>query len=179
MIKVVDQDIYLESLDHQHVALIFDLINREREFLSIWLPFVDHTLEQAQTEEYLQFLEVSETKDMVFAIYYRNQFVGIAGLKDPDYDNHRIELGYWISEHFQGKGIVTRCCKTLIQFAFEELNMNRIQIKVATGNIRSQRIPERLSFLREGTEREGELLKSGFVDLIVYSLLKNDPVDWR
>jgi len=52
--------------------------------------------------------------------------------------------------------------------------MNRIQIKVATENLKSQQVAERLGFKYEGIEREGELHKCGFLDLKVYSLLRNE-----
>jgi len=53
--------------------------------------------------------------------------------------------------------------------------MNRIQIKCASGNIPSKKIPQRLGFSLEGIERDGELLSDGkFTDLEVYSMLKKD-----
>jgi ribosomal-protein-serine acetyltransferase len=55
------------------------------------------------------------------------------------------------------------------------MEMNRIQIKCANGNIPSKNIPKRLGFILEGIEREGELLCDGhFTNLEVYSLLCKD-----
>jgi len=62
----------------------------------------------------------------------------------------------------------------MISYAFNEMNLNRIQLKAATGNLKSQHVAERTGFTREGIERDGELHSRGFVDLIVYSLLKAD-----
>ena len=59
-----------------------------------------------------------------------------------------------------------------IDYVFDEMNFNRIQLKAATGNFKSQRVAKRLGFREEGIERESELHQRGFVDLIVYSLLK-------
>jgi len=65
--------------------------------------------------------------------------------------------------------------KTIIGFAFEELMLNRIQIKCAVGNLKSKKIPQKLKFVREGVERAGELLSDGnYTDLEVYSLLKSE-----
>ena len=61
--------------------------------------------------------------------------------------------------------------KRLIQYAFDELQMNRIQLKAAIGNIKSQQIAIRLGFTYEGTERAGELHEHGFVDLMQFGLL--------
>jgi ribosomal-protein-serine acetyltransferase len=137
---------------------------------------VDYTLEITDTQNFIESLTVNETKDLTFAIYYNEKFVGLVGLKDPDYDNSKVEIGYWISEKFQHLGIITLSCKTLIKYAFEELDFNRIQLKAATKNTKSQKVAERLGFRKEGIERDGELHKRGFVDLVVYGLLKRDFV---
>jgi ribosomal-protein-serine acetyltransferase len=89
--------------------------------------------------------------------------------------NGKTEIGYWLSEPLQGKGIVTKSTKKLIEIAFEKEQMNRIQIKCAVDNLPSKRIPQRLSFTLEGIEREGELLANKeYTDLEVYSLLRSD-----
>ena len=62
-----------------------------------------------------------------------------------------------------------------MKFAFDELDVNRVQIKCATENIQSKKIPQKLNFTFEGIERDGELLAGGkFTDIEVYSLLKNE-----
>lgn len=171
---IVNNEITLKEIGEEEIRPIFETINAEREYLGEWLPFVDYTLEMADTQNFIESLTVNETKDFTFAIYYKEQFVGLVGLKDPDYDNSKVEIGYWISEKFQHLGIITLSCKTLIKYAFDKLEFNRVQLKAATGNIKSQHIAERLGFTREGIERDGELHKRGFVDLVVYGLLKRD-----
>lgn len=171
---IVNQEITLKEIGQKEVKPIFETISAERKYLGVWLPFVEHTLEMSDTQNFIDNLEVSETKDLTYAIYYRNEFVGLAGLKDPDYDNKKIEIGYWIAEKFQHKGIVTLSCRKLIEHAFVNLEMNRIQLKAATENINSQKVAERLGFRKEGIERDGELHQRGYVDLVVYGLLKKD-----
>ena len=114
----------------------------------------------------------SDRIDVTFAIYYQNSFAGIIGLKDTDFDNKKTEIGYWLSESFQHKGIMTLSINALLNYVFDEMHLNRIQIKAATGNFKSQEVAKRLGFKQEGIERESELHTRGFVDLIVYSLLK-------
>ncbi len=171
---IVNREITLKEIGQEDVKPIFETISAERKYLGVWLPFVEHTLEIADTQNFIDNLVISETKDLTYAIYYRNEFVGLAGLKDPDYDNKKIEIGYWIAEKYQHRGIVTLSCRKLIEHAFDNLKMNRIQLKAATENINSQKVAERLGFKKEGIERDGELHKRGYVDLIVYGLLKKD-----
>ncbi len=170
----VDTNIRLKEIGMDDAEAIFDTINNEREYLGEWLPFVELTQEIAFTRGYIESYLDSNQIDLTCAIYYQNRFAGLIGLKDTDKDNKRVEIGYWLSEAFQHKGIITSACKTLINYAFDEMDIHRVQIKAATGNIKSQRIPERLGFTREGIERDGELHARGFVDLVIFSLLKTD-----
>ena len=171
---IVNQEIILKEIGKEEVKPIFETISAEREYLGEWLPFVDYTLEITDTQNFINNLEISETKDLTYAIYFLNKFVGLAGLKDPDYDNKKIEIGFWIAEKYQHKGIVTLSCRKLIEHAFVNLGMNRIQLRAATENIKSQKVAEQLGFSKEGIERDGELHKRGYVDLVVYSLLKKE-----
>lgn len=63
----------------------------------------------------------------------------------------------------------------MLHFAYNELDINRVQIKCAVGNIPSKNIPKRLGFKFEGIERDGELLVDNqFTDLELYSFIKKD-----
>lgn len=171
---LVDEDIRLKEIDFEDVEAIFNVIDTERKYLEEWLPFVELTQEISFTRSYVKNYLNSDKIDLTCAINFKQQFVGIIGFKDTDFDNKKTEIGYWLSESFQHKGIITKSCKSMIQYAFDEMDINRIQIKAATENLKSKRIPERLGFTVEGIERDGELHNRGFVDLIVFSLLKAD-----
>lgn len=107
-------------------------------------------------------------------IFYDEKFAGLIGLKDTDWTNRKTEIGYWLIEKMQGKGLVTKSIQHLIRYIFHELNLNRIQIKVATGNTKSAAIPVRLGFRYEGTERQGERKNNEYFHLDVFSLLRSD-----
>ena len=173
---LVDEDIILKEIGLEDIESIFNTIVRERKYLEEWLPFVEATQDISYTRSFVENYLDSDKLDLTCVILFKKQIVGIIGLKDTDLHNQKTEIGYWLSELFQHKGIVTKSCKVLIRYVFCELNLNRIQIKAATGNRKSRAIPERLGFIQEGIERDGELHRRGFVDLAVYALLKNDWV---
>lgn len=110
--------------------------------------------------------------EYAFVIIENNQVIGRIGVYKIDNQNRLGEIGYWIIERVQGKGIVTKICKTIIDFCFKDLELNRIEIKCGTANIKSKKIPEKLNFSREGIIRQGELLYDKFIDLNLYSLLR-------
>lgn len=169
----VSPDILLKELTAADAQIIFDTIDTQRAYLGEWLPFVSFTTDVSFTEDFVNAYIDSPRNNPTFTIWYKGAFAGLIGFKDSDYDNEKTEIGYWLSKTFQHKGIITLACQKLIKFAFEELQMNRIQIKAAEGNIKSRSIPERLGFHLEGIERCGEKHANGYFDLCVYSLLKN------
>jgi ribosomal-protein-serine acetyltransferase len=170
----VNNDIYLKETEAEDAEMIFRTIDNEREYLSEWLPFVEFTQLISDTQSFLENGSKDDSNDLTFGIYFQRNFVGLIGLKDTDFDNKKTEIGYWLSEQYQHKGIITNSCKTLIDYAFDEMKLNRIQLKAGTENRKSIRVAERLGFKREGIEREGELHSRGFVDLVVFGLLKAD-----
>ena len=176
---IVSDETILNQLEINDAPDIFNAIDRQREYLGKWLPFVAQTITVEDTFAFIR--SVSETpesyRELVFCIIYQNVFAGLIGLKfnPADKENKRTEIGYWLSEKFQKKGIITQSAKMLIDYAFDVLNLNRIAIKCAVGNQPSKHIPQRLGFTSEGIERDGELFPDGhFVDLELYSMLKKE-----
>jgi len=177
MIIEVFDDVLLKQIELSDAKPIFNTINSQRAYLGKWLPFVSLTQKVEDTEGFIKAMLNApiDKSEFVFVIHYQNEFAGLIGFKDTDRVNGKTEIGYWLSEPFQHKGIVTQSVKELCKFAFDELGINRIQIKCATGNNPSKKIPQKLGFKLEGVERDGEMLISGnYTDLEVYSKLKRE-----
>lgn len=173
----VDNEIILRLLERLDASEIFHAIDTQREYLGRWLPFVALTCTLSDTEMFVESVmnAPEERFELIFIIRVRGEFAGLVGFKDTDRLNKKTEIGYWLSERFQKQGIMTRSVEKLCEYAFNRLDINRIQIKCAVGNHVSSNIPKRLGFRFEGIERDGELLTDlGFVDLEVYSRLRSD-----
>lgn len=173
---IVDSHLRMREIQMSDAGPIFKIINKDREYLRTWLPFVDYTRMVEDTERFIKTVHAgqNEHKEMVYVILNDNEIVGIIGFRNTDKTNHKTEIGYWLAQDQQGKGIVTRCVKALVALAFEKMRMNRVQIRVAVENQKSKAIPVRLGFKLEGREREGEYLNSHYVDLDVFGLLKKE-----
>ena len=173
----VTESVLLKEIEFSDASDIFIAIDSQREYLGKWLPFVDKTKEIADSHNFIKSVSdtPSENREYTFVIHYNGVFAGVIGFKSTDKLNKRTEIGYWLSEPFQKLGIITASVKKLMQFAYDDLGMNRIQIKCAVGNIPSRNIPRKLGYTFEGIERAGELLSGDvFTDIAVYSKLKND-----
>lgn len=167
------EDVSLRPLQPDDAKDVYNTIDAQREYLGRWLPFVAHTTSVAVTQEFVDYSLNAE--DRTFTIRKDDRFIGLIGFKATDKVNCKMEIGYWLSQDYQGKGGMTRAVEVLCTYAFNELEMNRVQIMCAVGNTSSSNIPKRLGFKFEGVERAGELFADGnFVDIEVYSLLKNE-----
>lgn len=105
--------------------------------------------------------------------------VGAVGFHYVDRANRKTEMGYWVDEREQGRGVMTRCCRAAVDHAFGAWNLNRVVIFCATGNVRSRAIPERLGFTLEGVYRQAEWLYNHFVDLAAYAMLAGEWIRRR
>ena len=83
-------------------------------------------------------------------------------------------LGYYLAEDAGGKGIMTRSVKAVLHYAFENLKLNKMEIRCGVENVKSRAIPERLGFKLDGVLRDEEWLYDHFHDVAVYSLLASE-----
>jgi len=104
--------------------------------------------------------------------YYNGKFAGSIELKDLDFRNKKTEIGYWLAKEFTGKGIMVKTTKFMIDYAFNELDLNRVSILTATENYASQAIPEKLGFTKEGMLKDNECLYGKFLDNYIYGMTK-------
>ena len=176
MIIEINENIVLELIHQKHAQPIFDLVDENRLYLREWLSFVDRMQTLGFAENFVN-STIQRNHDGIefaFVIVENDKVIGRIGVYEINGPNKIGEIGYWLAENEQGKGIVTKSCKALIDFCFSYLQLNRIEIKCGSRNFKSKKIPEKLNFSREGVIRDGELLHGQFIDLNLYSLLKSD-----
>lgn len=89
---------------------------------------------------------------------------GIIGLHGISWDNRLTSVGYWLGGTFLRRGLMIRALAGVVGIAFAEYQLNRIEMRAATGNQRSRAVPERLGFHYEGTVRQAEWLYDHYVD---------------
>jgi ribosomal-protein-serine acetyltransferase len=172
----VDQEVALGLLQHQHSQQLFTLVDQNRSGLREWLNWVDGTQTVADTEVFIErsLQRFAHNNGVTCGIWYGGELCGCIDLHEVIWSDRKSSIGYWLAAPLQGKGIMTRACQGLLQYGFEELNLNRVVVYVATGNAKSRAIPERLGFEQEGVLRQAIWMHDRFLDLVVYSLLANE-----
>lgn len=179
MIIKIDDTLALQFLEEIHAKQLYDLIDSNRTHLRQWLPWVDSMVTVENVADYILHCkkQFDEGTDFGFCIMYENKMAGRTGIHRINRQNRIGEIGYWLADVLQGKGIVTKCCQALIHFGFTELGLNRIVIKCAVGNDKSRAVAEKLGFKQEGILRQAEWVNGKFLDLYQYSLLKQEWIE--
>jgi ribosomal-protein-alanine N-acetyltransferase len=103
-------------------------------------------------------------------------FLGWCGLTRYNPDYRSASLGYCLTEAAWGLGYATEAAGALLQWAFDHLDLNRVQAETDTRNAASARVLEKLGFVHEGTLREDCVVDGVVSDSWVYGLIKRE---WR
>jgi ribosomal-protein-serine acetyltransferase len=153
------------------------LVERNRDRLRTYLPWVDLTRSEDDTRVFIQKATGQWAAGLGFhaGIWVDRELAGAIGLHPIDRHNQSSSLGYWIDSAFEGRGLVTAACRAVIGIAFDHYRLHRIEIRCATGNRRSCAIPERLGFQLEGVLREAQWAGGAWLDLCVYARLAPRP----
>lgn len=110
-----------------------------------------------------------------FVILCDNMPVGLIGLLNIDAKNNIGE--YYISmgnDSFKGKGVATKASILLLRFAFSKLKMNKVFLKVETGNNAAIKLYEKLGFSRDGIFRSDIFKNNNYFDKYLYSMLLSE-----
>jgi len=172
----VAESLWLESIQKHHAQPLFELVDANREHLRKWLPWVDHMRSISDFERYITSSrrKEEEKSELGFVIVEQGQVAGRIGLHYFDHQNRTCSIGYWLGAAFTGRGIVSKACARLLDVCFNELGFNRVEIKCGVENKNSAAVPLRLHFTKEGILRQAEWVNGRFVDLQLFSLLKQE-----
>lgn len=172
----VDAETELLLLDERQADELYALVDRHRAHLRQWLPWVDGTTSVQSSRVFIReaLKQFADTQGFHAGIWEKGRLAGVIGFHKIDWANRRVMIGYWLAPPFQGRGIMTRACRAMVDHAFGHLKLNRVEIHCAVENLKSRAIPERLGFAQEGTLRQGEFLYDHYVDLVVYAMLSED-----
>jgi len=153
------------------------LVEANRDYLARWVPWAA-TQQLPDTEKFIAETEEQIARNDGFQVCIApgGPIIGMVGFHSVSWGNRNTSIGYWIAEHAQGHGIMTTAVGALVDHAFGEWELHRIEIHCAPANHRSRAIPERLGFREEATLRETELVGGRYLDSVVYGLLAGEWV---
>lgn len=173
--REIECDLQLSLSIPQYADELFELTHKNRNFLKQWLPWPDSIQKVSDTKAFLelQLLRFQKQEALHITIFYQNQIAGVLGYNQIDRVNDIGSIGYWLAREYNGKGIMTKSVKELIEIGHSYYHLNRFDIRCAVENSRSRAIPERLGFQKEGILSHAVKVGVQYQDLVVYGLLKS------
>lgn len=116
---------------------------------------------------------ISRTDRYDAVIEYNGVPVGIIGLLEIDTKNKKAEYYITIGEqNFKGRGIAYRASVKLLNYAFNECDINKVYLYTEVENIAAQGLFEKLGFQKEGTLKEDLIINNVKKDRYIYATFK-------
>jgi ribosomal-protein-serine acetyltransferase len=172
----VNEELRLVFPKEKQCKEIFSILEREREKLGEWLPWVYQTHAPEDILENLRerVEEFNNKKSAAFYLEHRDVIVGSIGFVRLNSEKQIGEIGYWLDSQYQGRGFITLAVQTCIEYGFNDLGLNKIIIRCAKENEKSAAVAKRLNFSLEGILKQELILRDQKFDACYYGLLKSE-----
>jgi ribosomal-protein-serine acetyltransferase len=168
----VDSEIQLLALRSCDAKPLYHLVENNRAYLEAWLPWAWQMQQVSDLKRFIKKLRFRDVYSgrMVFGIWFRDELVGLIDFNEGDRSLQKVGVGYWIAKSYQGMGIVTRAVQRWVDHVFETETVQKVHIKCATTNKRSQAVAQRLGFTLEHIEPPVEILPGVHHSFKVFAL---------
>jgi ribosomal-protein-serine acetyltransferase len=175
-IKTEIPSLLLRLLKESDAEELFLRNDQNRGHLRQWMPWLDETKNASDTLNFIRrSLEGTTTGTQYsYALLLGGELVGVVAFNGIEKINRCATMGYWLAKSKMGNGYMTAAVKALMDEGFQQLELNRIQARIATGNYPSQAICDRLGLKKEGVLRQAEWLYDHYVDLVMNSVLRSE-----
>jgi ribosomal-protein-alanine N-acetyltransferase len=108
------------------------------------------------------------------ALKHNNLMIGMCGFNYWDRISFKASVGYDLARDYWGQGYMPEAIRRIVQFGFEDMQLNRIEADCASINTASVRVLEKVGFQREGLQRDQYFEDGQFYDLMLFALLKRE-----
>jgi ribosomal-protein-serine acetyltransferase len=159
-----------------HAPALAALIEKNFQHLQEYLPAVAAMTSLTEVQAHINAsIEKKHSGDLLdWHIFADGVLCGSVRVNRIELADRKAALAYFLDAQYQGRGIVTRSARAVIDVCFKELELNRLELRCVTTNTTSVAVAERLGFSREGLLRQDEFLNGKFVDHYLYGLLRQD-----
>lgn len=178
--EIYGERIMLKRYEKSFAALLFEAAvesRRNAEFSS-WMPWCHADYAIAESESFIEKVIENwrDETEFGYAIFdtKNGDFLGGAGLNQPNRNHKFYNLGYWIRVSKQNRGTASQAARILAKAAFEDLPINRIEILTAVENIPSQKTAEKAGAMREGILRKRLVIGGRLHDAVMFSFVGED-----
>jgi ribosomal-protein-alanine N-acetyltransferase len=183
--ELTGNKIFIRFFEDSDAEALLDLHVRNRELFQKYSPtFPDdyYTIDSKRKYITNSIKQREEDKSYNFGIYLKDNGKLIG---DVDLFNiargalQRCLIGYSLDKQYNGKGYTTEAVSLVIEFAFNELKLHRIDAGVMLHNIGSMRVLEKAGFHREGIEQKGVKINGQWEDHQIFALISEITNMWH
>ena len=176
--KITD-NLALELVSPFNAEVLFDLIEKNRTYLSEYLTWVDETKSSETIIENTKntLKSFSEKTGIGYVINLKNEIVGRISLWLNNKNANIYEIGYWIIEEKSNQGIMTLCVNEIMKIGIEYFDIEKFEIDCIVENIGSNKIAKKLGYKLEGTKRSAIKVNNRTYDMNQYGILKNEYIE--
>lgn len=111
---------------------------------------------------------------MVFRIEHEDRLIGEIGFRTIKWFNRKSEISLFITPEYQSKGFGKQALLMLMKFAFDKMNLQRLETEVIDYNDKAKSLVEKLGFVLEGKLREAKYNDGRYYDVLRYGILKRE-----
>ena len=156
----------------------FNAIRESINELLPWMWWCHSAYSTKDTQKWIESLPdtCQNTTECSFAIIDSEDgsFLGSCGLSNINRTDRCANLGYWVRTSRSRQGVAPAAALGIARFAFKEVELNRVEIVIATENKASIRVAEKIGALREGLLRKRIVVRDTVYDAFMFSLLADD-----
>lgn len=176
MVRIeVGNSVYLEIVLPIDAPELFTLVEKNREHIGQFLPWVQTTQSE---NDILLFIKTScdqlrEMTGINYKILVQGKIVGAIGFFVNNVRTNTFEIGYWIDKEHSGSGIVSSLIAPIEQVCFKHYKARKIEIRCAINNIASNRVAQKNNYKLEGTLTNAEKIGEQYFDYNIYGKESN------
>ena len=172
---LTSQRVVLRWLEHRDVPALFEIFS-DRQAMRYWssAPWTDKAEAVEMVESIRRCFAEGSLYQWGVALRSDDTIIGTCTLAHIDARNRRAEIGFILRSDHWRRGYMSEATRTLLRFAFQVLELHRLEADVDPRNEASIRLLERLEFRREGYLRERWLVGREINDTLFYGLLRRE-----
>ncbi len=167
--------IALHPYHNDFTAAMYEAARESIDSVGPWMPWLseDYSMEGAAAWSERQQLNFDEGSRYEFMILDPSErYLGAIGLNQIDVANPRANLGYWVRTSAQNRGVATAATSLIVDWAFSNTPLVRLEVVVSVENAASLRVAEKAGAVREGILRSRLLLHGRMHDAVMFSFVR-------
>jgi ribosomal-protein-alanine N-acetyltransferase len=137
-------------------------------------PVVSVPMVEAMIERSLSRWAAGELSKWGVALQNDDQLVGTCGFNEYSQIHRWAELAFDLAQVHWGKGLMRQAVAAVLQWTYQQAQVDRVHAFVRVDNGRSQRLLEQSGFVREGCLRSYRVCRGQPYDFFIYGLLRSD-----